>query len=363
VRNWIEVSSDRRWKISAVSARRVSDMPLSILAVDVGGTWMRCAMVENGKLMLPLKKNAPGFRFNSLPLADLQDMFLREISALVDHYTDKGFSVMGVAISFPGPMKDGEVYGASTLWGKMDNPFPLISALKKELGKKGITDVFAVNDVTAVGRSYVNGENRTFCIITVSSGIGNKIFHNGEVLSGEKAIGGEIGHWYCGDAYREFVCDCGGRGHLGAVSSGRGIEKVADKLKHEFTEISDIASLDHIGTADIVDGIRKGDVFALKTLEFSVAPLASAINLINLSTGIDDFILVGGFALSGGEIYVNTLRKSVGSQLFKGHFTEKGNGINLSLGVDSDFQALVGLSRMMDDRMKSCGIAGRFGRA
>lgn len=325
-------------------------MTFSTLAVDVGGTYMRSAMVDGDELVLPTKRNAPGFRFHHVPLADLQNMFLREMLKLVDSYTEKGFRVSRLAVGFPGPMKDGTVYGAPTLWGEMDVPYPLLPMLKKELGNKGITDIVTVNDVTAMGWSYLTDKNRTFCIITVSSGIGNKIFYGGQVLTGETAIGGEIGHWYCGDAYREFVCDCGKRGHLGAVSSGRGVEKIAEKLKPEFVDVSEIASLGRITTADIVEGIKKGDALALKTLKFSVAPLASAIGLINLAAGVHNFILVGGFALSGGEAYIATLRKSLERHRFHGHFTDGGDGINVALGVDNDFRALEGLGRMMKER-------------
>ena len=327
------------------------------LAVDVGGTWMRSAIVDVTGLRLPLKKEAPGFRLNAVPLAELQDMFLGEMSALVDSYLREGFSVSRLALGFPGPVKDGYVYGAPTLWGKMSVPYPLLSGLKVRLGKKGVTELLVANDVTAAGRSYVTDENRTFCIITVSSGIGNKIFLNGRVLEGDLTIGGEIGHWYCGDAYSEFGCDCGGRGHLGAVSSGRGVERLAEKMKPDWAEISAVASLTHVTTSDIVQGLNRGDVFAHKTLNASVAPLASAINLINLATGVDNFIVVGGFALGCGEAYADALRRSMEGLQFSGHFTERSGGIRITLGNDNDFQALEGLGKMMEEDIAACAAA------
>ncbi len=324
-------------------------MKRSTLAVDVGGTWMRSAVMDGGKPVLPLKKEAPGFKFHRAPLADLQDMFLREMSSLTDHYREEGFSISRLALGFPGPMKDGYVYGAATLWGEMATPYPLLDRLKTELGKKGVKQVFAVNDVTAMGWSYVTDENRTFCIITVSSGIGNKIFHDGRVLAGERAIGGEMGHWYCGDAYREYVCDCGGNGHLGAVSSGRGAEKIAEGLKREYRGVSDMASLEHVTAEDIVQGLRKGDALALKTLNTGVVPLAGAMSLINLATGVDSFIIVGGYALSAGDIYAAALRKSLDAMQFHGHFEDRSEGISVTLGADGDYRALEGLYRMAEN--------------
>ncbi len=321
----------------------------STLTVDLGGTWMRSAIAEGSELILPMKTEAPGFRFNTTPLARLQDMFLREMSSLLDSYTERGVHVSTLALAFPGPIKNGYVYGAATLWGEMSTPYPLLSRLKDELGKKGVTEIITVNDMTAMGWSYVTDENRTFCIITVSSGIGNKIFQDGNVLTGIRAVGGEIGHWYCGDNYREFDCDCGGKGHLGAVSSGRGVEKIAEKLKNVYRERSDLASLEQITAMDILEGLKKGDALAQETLSFSVVPLASAISLINLATGVDTFIIVGGFALGAGERYIRELGKSLDRLQFRGHFTDNGEGIRVMLGADDDFQALRGLARLAEN--------------
>ena len=83
------------------------------LAVDVGGTWMRSAVIGDGKLILPLKKEAPGFMFSSEPLAGLQELFLREMTSLVDSYSENGFRISKLALAFPGPMKDGYMQPAS----------------------------------------------------------------------------------------------------------------------------------------------------------------------------------------------------------------------------------------------------------
>ncbi|MEM3852088.1 MAG: ROK family protein [Methanomassiliicoccales archaeon] len=332
-------------------------MSCPVLAVDLGGTWMRSAIVENGRVTCPLKKGAPGFRLLGQQLTRLQRKFLDEMSALVDFYRAEGFNVSKFAIGFPGPIKDGYAYSAPTLWGNMRKPYPLLSELKKELGKKGIESIVIENDVTAIGYSYLTEDNRTFCIITVSSGIGNKIFYEGRVMRGDAAIGGEIGHWYCGDEYRDFICDCGQRGHLGAVSSGRGAEKIAERIKNNFKDISEIALLPEINTLHISTGLKKRDALALETLRIAVTPLAAAMNLINLATGVSKFVLVGGFALSCGEIYIESMKKTLDSLEFIGHFTDKKKRIDVSLGADNDNRALLGLGRIADESDVSDGAA------
>ena len=66
-------------------------------------------------------------------------------------------------------------------------------------------------------------------VVTISSGIGSKIFdrkHPSGVID-SPAWAGEIGHVIADESPDAPRCDCGGLGHLGAIASGRGIERAA----------------------------------------------------------------------------------------------------------------------------------------
>src|SRR6185312_8922728 len=114
----------------------------------------------------------------------------------------------------PGPIAPtGEILAAPTLWpGVPIEPFTLGARLERAW--PGLR-VRVLNDVTAVGLAYVAGGRESFCVVTVSSGIGHKVFLDGRPVTGPSGRGGEIGHVVVDPRPEAPECDCGGRGHLG----------------------------------------------------------------------------------------------------------------------------------------------------
>ena len=68
-----------------------------------------------------------------------------------------------------------------------------------------------LNDLSAAGYAYVGRGCGDFCVVTVGSGIGNKVFVDGRPLVGPGGRGGEIGH-----GLAHMPADCPG----GAVEPG-----------------------------------------------------------------------------------------------------------------------------------------------
>ena len=88
----------------------------------------------------------------------------------------------------------------------------------------------SLNDVSAAAW-YLSSRTRArrFLVVTVSSGIGSKLFdrdHPAGVID-DPPYAGEIGHVVVDPGDDAPLCGCGGRGHLGAISSGRGTERLA----------------------------------------------------------------------------------------------------------------------------------------
>ena len=87
-----------------------------------------------------------------------------------------------VAVAFPGPIDPhGHLLAAPTVWGRMESSsFPLRERLFA-IWPRAV--VLALNDMTAAGYRYVTPEVRDFCLVTVSSGIGNKVFLGRRLVS------------------------------------------------------------------------------------------------------------------------------------------------------------------------------------
>jgi predicted NBD/HSP70 family sugar kinase len=294
------------------------------VALDIGGSNVRVAVVDaEGRCGRVARLEAPNFlRGEQLDRARLQETLLELVARRVADAVGESDleEPVCVGISFPGPVDgDGTVLSAPTLWGAGACPFPLGPRLQSELGTP---HVFVMNDITAAAHYYA-GETtaRRFCVVTVSSGIGNKVFdrdHPDGVLLAENGYGGEIGHVTVDDSPEAPLCDCGGRGHLGAIASGRGLERLVRKRAPRESSLRSRSPLLAAAVRDpsaitneghVVPAIRAGDPFALECLEEATRPLVQCLATMALGIGIEQFIFIGGLALSIGEPYLETVRR------------------------------------------------------
>src|ERR1700750_2414313 len=101
-----------------------------------------------------------------------------------------GAAPRAVGVAFPGPVgADGRVLAAPTIWGDRGcAPFAVGAALAPHWAG---APVHVLNDVSAAGYRHLRAPDEDFCIVTVSSGIGNKVFIRGRPVTGAAGRGGE----------------------------------------------------------------------------------------------------------------------------------------------------------------------------
>ena len=90
-----------------------------------------------------------------------------------------------------------------------------------------------LNDVSAASWHFaVRLTAERFGVVTVSSGIGFKIFDRrlGACVNDDA---GEIGHLVIDESAGARRCECGERGHLAAFASGRAVEQAARIRAHQ----------------------------------------------------------------------------------------------------------------------------------
>ena len=296
-----------------------------VLVFDIGGTSIRTALFyPDGVLDILSKEEAPNFKANKESgIDELQDLLIAYIAG---KFTDikrdlekRGLTLDSIGISFPGPVtNNSRVKTAATLWGAGNRELDLEKRLKSAL--PDVQKVSVMHDITADAVRYARERRKEkFCVITVSSGISCRIYDKdkGGLVVDEYDLAGEIGHLRVDLSEEAEQCDCGGKGHLNALSSGRAAEKLirakaaveTDAYKNSLLfELSggDIASLDNRKFADAVNA---GDTWALEILNEVTLPVANAVNHISTVSGVGDFVIVGGFAISMGEKYITSLKK------------------------------------------------------
>jgi glucokinase len=192
------------------------------------------------------------------------------------------------------------VIAAPTLWpGEAFAAFPLASHLHERWG----CPVHVLNDVSAAGYAYREPERTDFCVVTVSSGIGHKVFVDGRPVVGPSGLGGEIGHVTAPGGHYDVTCDCGGSGHLGAIASGRGMTASARRAARDDPEgfagstlAERCGSIDRITAEVLAAAFRANDGWATRVVRACSEPLGWMLAMLHAAVGVEDFIIIGGFA-------------------------------------------------------------------
>jgi 3-dehydroquinate synthetase/predicted NBD/HSP70 family sugar kinase len=322
------------------------------LVFDVGGTNLRAALyhpASNSLSQITSRSTPNHWTMPGATVVEIRKRLLQEMHALSIEVLE-GRQPSTVSIAFAGPTDpQGKVLAAPTVWGASEQPIDLITELTTLWPSARIA---LLNDISAAGYRYLRDECEDFCIVTVSSGIGNKVFIRGKPLTGPAGRGGEIGHVQVDFSPDAPACDCGGRGHLGAISSGRGTLLMARQLAG--LDLDGFANsvlghrlrtdLNSLTNADIVTAFRSGDAWTAALIRKVALPLGQMLAAVHLGMGVERFVIIGGFALALGEQYrLELVRSAVNCGWLMG---QDWNSM-IELGKPDDNAGLLGAGRFV----------------
>lgn len=334
-----------------VLAPRVHCGAAPCLVFDVGGTRIRAALYcEDAKTVsaVRVRETPSTWTHPGAGGDEIRDRLLREM-AEAGREVLRGAAPRAVSVAFPGPIgAEGRVLAAPTIWG--DHALPPLDLGAALAAHWPGAPVHVLNDVSAAGFRYLRTPDEDFCIVTVSSGIGNKVFIRGRPVTGATGRGGEIGHTVVDFGPDAPLCDCGGRGHLGAVASGRGALLAA--RRRAAAQAGEFAA-SHAGRAAggdpaaltselLAAAFRAGDPWTAALIRDVGVPLGRALAGIHTSLGIERFTLVGGFALALGEGYRRGVAVAAAAAAWHqgGSWDER-----VELGAADDLSGLIGAGR------------------
>jgi glucokinase len=334
------------------------------VVIDIGGTSLRSALIEAGSAALLDVQRSPVVSFLTRPGAGAGELVDAVVAQIAEHVQARAAAagglgaIDGVGIAFPGPVSArGEAHSAPTLWGPGVHAVPLRAILARRLALPSAVPLAVMNDISAAAYRYAEQFAEDFAIFTISSGIGNKVMAGGRLLLNAAGLGGELGHHQvvASDDDDALACDCGGRGHLGAVASGRGAERLAqrwaarDPARYAASQLARQSGGDPsaITTYHLVEAIRGGDPLASAVLRFGQAHLARCMALLYAAIGVKRFVVIGGFCVALGELYAERLREELAvCDLFGIEAPERGELIRL--GALDDDHGLCGLGAYLD---------------
>src|SRR4051794_3939757 len=166
-----------------------------VLVFDIGGTNVRGAVCDpgSGRPIETAWRATPNYLDH--PGWDAERLFAATLDAMaaVGRKLTGGVPPAVVVVGWPGPVApDGTALRSPTILGpSLDRSLPVGAAAA---GLWPASGVATLNDLSAAGYAYVGRSCGDFCVVTVGSGIGNKVFVDGRPLVGPGGRGGEIGH-------------------------------------------------------------------------------------------------------------------------------------------------------------------------
>ncbi|MFG1914411.1 ROK family protein [Micromonospora sp. NPDC048898] len=324
----------------------------TVVVADIGGTTLRIGRWDaaTGRLHDVTRHAVDGLaRYPQEPPERLQSRVLAQLGDRLADYLSTCPEARTVGLAFAGPVDDrGTVLAAPTIWGGGGEPLDLGEILTRRLGRS----VVVANDMTAAAWRYAAEETEGFCVVTISSGIGNKVFRDGRVLVHPQGYGGELGHWLVDPRPDALPCDCGGRGHLGAVASGRGLLAAARRAAVEHPDrfagsalARPSADPEAMTCEALAEAVRAGDTFATDVLCESLRYLALAISCVYTAIGIRRYVVIGGFAVAVGEPIIEHLTGQLRAVGCFGLGAEE-IGQMVRLGATDDDHCLIGMGHL-----------------
>ena len=277
------------------------------IGIDLGGTNTKIGIVDaEGNLI-----NSKIIKTNShLNVDKTLERIWETAKKLVSEKEIPLFSVVGIGIGIPGPVKNQSTVGffANFDWERNLN-------LKEKMENLSGIETRVENDVNIIAQGEAifgaaKGKKSSITI-AIGTGIGGGIFYNGNLISGMSGVGGEIGHMKVVKDGK--TCGCGQNGCFEAYASASSLVKEAQersKLNDDnllFKEIN--GNLDELEAKNIFDTARKGDEFSKDLIEYESDYLALGIgNLLNIINP-ECIVISGGISLAGDEILLPVKEK------------------------------------------------------
>lgn len=260
---------------------------MKTMGLDLGGTKIAAAIVEDGSMLDYLRLQTPTSGFDDV---------IGALASAARQLLDRGHEVSRVGVGSPGPLdyKRGRVIFAPNIPGMEDAP--IVDALRAELD----LEIVLENDANAAGfAEHLYGAARDLeasVYITISTGIGGGLFIGDSVVRGANGVAGEIGHMTLLPGG-----PVGGDGHSGsleAIAAGRSIARDGSYVYGV-----------EMNTQEVFRRARDGERRALAVIDN--AALFTGIGIANLVKMFDpDGFVIGGGMSQVGDFYLNRIRAS-----------------------------------------------------
>jgi glucokinase len=267
-----------------------------VLAIDLGGTQLRAALVDKyGEL---LRRHA-----GATPATAGAEAVVAAIAAAAQEVA-AGISradIIGAGVSSPGPIdtESGTALSVPTIAGFKN--FPLRNALEDALRQ----NVWLENDgITAAIGEWKRGAGQgllSLVYVTISTGIGGGIIADGRVLHGRKGLAGHVGHLSID--HRGLRCACGNTGCWEAYAAGPAFAARARLAAETAPRSSLHAEAETLQPVDVFTAASDGDELAITLVEEEARLLGVGITSLTHLFSPERVIIGGGLSHAFDQLH------------------------------------------------------------
>lgn len=286
---------------------------MKYIGIDVGGTNLKAGLVdENGVLLASTKMKIAQIENQEELVSAMADM-TRELA-------DKGGVALGeiasVGVGVPGAV---EIHSGALLYScnlQLRN-VPLRRLFHKHLRMP----LYIENDANcaALGEYYVGAgrSSKRFVMVTLGTGIGGGIIHNGKIFHGSNGMAGEVGHMSI--LYGGLPCPCGRKGCWEQYASANALKRMTRGAmeRHPESILCRVVAENNgkVSGQSAFIAARQGDpVGEAVCREYIQYLSAGIVNLVNIFQP-DALAIGGGVSNEADECLLLPVRRLVASEV------------------------------------------------
>jgi glucokinase len=277
-----------------------------VFAVDLGGTHLRVALVDDaGRILKQLKQETPK--------GDSALCIVDALANAAQQWDASKLPVVATSIMVPGAVDCAKavVLQAPNLPSLVN--FGLKAALEQRLG----WPVFLENDANAaaVGEMWLGAARgcRDVMSVTLGTGVGGGVILDGKLWRGSHGSAGEIGHTTV-DPFSGLKCKCGNTGCLELFASATAIVRMTRENLSFFSGTR--LTSDELTAEQVYQAGREGDELALAV--FKRFGMYLGIGLANIINLIDpQIIVISGGAANGWDLFATEMYRQVEERAFR----------------------------------------------
>jgi glucokinase len=306
--------------LPSVSTNEAVSLRGPVLALDLGGTHLRTAVVDARGRVYGRQHNRTNL--DAGPEAVIARAVTSLQASLAQYAASDSTPPIGLGISAPGPVDP-------ALGNLVDPPnlppdfagLPLGPRIGEALGLP-----WALERDTHVAilaeHAFGAGQGLSDVVyMTVSTGIGGAIISDGHLIKGPDGAAGELGHLTID--MNGPVCGCGGRGHLERMTSGSGMARSALEALEAGEDAPELARIAArlaplaLEARHVSEAAAAGDRVAQRIVDDARRAFAAAAVSIADIFNPQRIIVGGGIAMAWGDELLGPARDLVAATAFR----------------------------------------------